>query len=524
MDGNNQEHDENDPQNEVQEDKEINENDVDTQQPETNDDTEQKEVEEEKKDDEDKGADGTDDHKSKENIAAPDENTQPVEESKSNDEHSKKEGEPEHFEKQDSHEAATETSTKFDINKFVENFAGLLKTFNEFNITEQAKPFDDFKGFIKNHEEKFVKENFGNIKSDLERIIFESFEKESEELEKKIKETKESHPPKDEQETKEYLYQADGKTTFSFNDIIDFYGSLRDGYYDQGVLLKKEGEKINIYNGKFHNENNIEGFEGIYLTKKEANKICSILGTVCNNEISGCIAYTNDNNEINRLFYGKLVNNNPVGNHITVKFNEDKTVSQIVFIKQESEDKTTEFNWVLGKYLISLAEEALKAIYYTNDEFLYKGDLAKNEDKYELTGEGILLYQNNHFYEGPLVANEKQGRGVFYNVHDGHRLKITGVFEGDLHIKDVEVMKTTKDNPEGVLLFTGVLKDKRYVGNYRFGGVERFVGSIENGQKIKGCYTYPDGMEFEGEWENDKKKSGEIRPIGQEAIPYPQTS
>jgi hypothetical protein len=294
----------------------------------------------------------------------------------------------------------------------------------------------------------------------------------------------------------------DGTTIFKYKDSLLFYGKIEKDYYKEGVLMKKEAKGTGLYKGTFSNENEIESFDGVYIANKEPSSLYAIIGKICNDEVDGMLCYTDENGEINKLYFGKMKKGNPIGENVTITINKKQ-----IILTEIKDDKQTIYHWESGKQFITFNEE-ITAIFSITDELIYMGKLAKNENLYEYSGHGIIIHKNNNYYIGNVQEGKRFGEGKFYVITEepGLYYLIEGQFD-DLKVHTATVTKYMKDE-QAVKLFAGEIDGNIYIGKYSFSEKEYFDGEIENWQKKKGVYHYENGTKFEGTWEDDKVRKG----------------
>src|SRR5690606_25372110 len=146
----------------------------------------------------------------------------------------------------------------------------------------------------------------------------------------------------------------------------------------------------------------------------------------------------------------ELVDDKPQGEGFSVKFSDEhNTILLSEYTQGQAKD---EYNWKVGKYLVHSYGDNIKSYFYFTDDVLYNGELKKNEDAYELNGQGIVIYNDNNYYIGSLENNVRKGNGEFRIVKDDFSYVITGTFDKDA-VKKAKVEKATED--KSTTLFEG---------------------------------------------------------------------
>jgi hypothetical protein len=256
---------------------------------------------------------------------------------------------------------------------------------------------------------------------------------------------------------------------YNYKNEIIFYGEFTDGFYKDGILMRKEGEDFNIYFGHFELVENTQKFNGIFLPGKGG--IC-VLGSIVKDEVDGIVLFLKDD-KIEQINKGKLVGNKKEGDNITIRIDDSTLFS-------------SNFTYYLKRQLIH------------NGEIVFR--LLKDNIYLKSEGKDMIYYNNNKsIYVGSIDENyNRKGEGVYHIISEN--ITVTGKFDGD-SIADAVV--TNKDN---FVIFKGKFTDNMMSeGVYHFSEKERFEGTFEQGKKKKGIYYYSNDTTYEGEWTDDKK-------------------
>jgi hypothetical protein len=353
------------------------------------------------------------------------------------------------------------------------------------------------------NEEKSFNDLLNKAQQDLDALKAFDYDGELAGLNAKLDDAVKKFSPGDHEE---YMSPNldDGTVIFKYKDTLLYNGTVENGYYKEGVMMKKEEGGKCIYKGNFSNEGGVEAFTGIYMTAKQPNTLVAIKGRLTKEEVEGFLCYTDENGEMTKVYYGKMKSGNSVAESMLINL-----VKKHIIYTQIKDDKPSVYNWEIGKHLVCTESENTIALYYLGDDLIYYGRLVKNEEKFEFVGRGLIIHKNNNFYMGNCEGSKRHGEGKFYILTDDSDVYylIEGEFN-DLEVKDAKIHKFNAKDDKSTLLFEGHINGTHYNGTYHFSDKEFFKGEMENWQKKKGVYHYESGMEFEGEWEDDKIKRG----------------
>ena len=140
------------------------------------------------------------------------------------------------------------------------------------------------------------------------------------------------------------------------------------------------------------------------------------------------------------------------------------------------------------------------------------------------TGQGTAKYDNGDIYEGDFQDGHRLGNGIYRYMKSGHKYDgewLNNVKQGigKMEYQNVGVYQGFWENGrrhgEGLFtykngdVYSGWWKfgDKEGYGTYEFKETQmKMIGDWEKGQLKNGRWTYPNGVYWQGAFENNKPK------------------
>ena len=398
--------------------------------------------------------------------------------------------------------------------KNIENiYDSLINYSKKFETTIENLNKESYSRLIKLIEEKEIIDNFSNLNkhiNELEKFKYEEFMNLINEEEKKYKINNIDE---------EFVeIDEDDKGFYKYKDDILYMGKFIDGYYDEGILLKKENNEQNLYIGKFSYDENYFKFKGLFFNITNNTVIFGEINNKTSNENAKPEIDSNNNSQFNdynikgfvfskfenniTIYYGSIQNNIQSGPSITKQINhmnnniENKENTHITEVYKVFLKDKEEFVYVNNK-LLSFDN---KFIFNKNDNFIFIQN--KHDNVTDNRYKGKIFYDDCSIYIGNTDQEfNRIGEGE-YHIFNDENLIIKGEFNID-KISKAKVYPNSKPND---IIFEGeFINNVISEGVYKFSEKEYFDGSFKDGMKHIGTYYYPNGSNYKGEWENDKR-------------------
>ena len=240
-----------------------------------------------------------------------------------------------------------------------------------------------------------------------------------------------------------------------------------------------------------------------------------------NDKITGINIYRNE------LYYKASTEKGSSGSPIFLENNEEV----IGIHKQACNKKDNEESINIGSFLAPIIESLINdndyvEKYVINDNEIYKGEMNKNKLR---EGQGKYINKDqNYYYIGQWLNNDKHGYGVVYDLQKKKNIIYEGGFDknkyhgkGILYDKkfgkydgdwenDVKKGSGKQYNKNGVLIYIGQFKNDKYWGEgthyYETGEIEydgKWENGMKNGKGIKYYESFKDKIEYDGYFNND---------------------
>ena len=241
-----------------------------------------------------------------------------------------------------------------------------------------------------------------------------------------------------------------------------------------------------------------------------------------NEQITGINRYRNE------LYYKASTERGSSGSPIFLENNEEVIgIHKQAYIKKDNEESIN-----IGSFLAPIIESLINDYDYVenlviNDNEIYEGEINKNKLR-----EGYGKYINkdqNYYYIGQWLNNDKHGNGVIYdlnkkkkniiyeggfdkNKYHGKGIlydKKVGKYDGDWE-NDVKKGIGKQYDKDGVLIYFGQFKNDKYCGEgihyYENGDIEydgKWENGLKNGKGIKYYKGFKDKIKYDGTFNDD---------------------
>ncbi len=261
------------------------------------------------------------------------------------------------------------------------------------------------------------------------------------------------------------MYNGQGKLSKPNGDYEN--GTFANGVFVSGTCKKTlnngdvyEGE---ISNNKYHGQGKLTRPDGDYFE-----------GTFVEEQFtSGTCRQTNDNGDV---YEGEISSNKYNGEGVLVLFPGDTIRGQFADGKS-----------------VGVCE-----LKYANGS-TYKGTLINCQPD----GSGELFYSSGEHYIGNFAQGHRAGAGTLSTLSGS----FAGVWEDDM--KHGEFIVTTSEGDEYHVTFQHNIITK--TASLYFANGDSFEGELENKEYKKGCYTFADGVAYDGTFTNGQVLKVKVR-------------
>jgi hypothetical protein len=411
----------------------------------------------------------------------------------------------------------------------IDEFPHLLKEYNSsFDKIDICKVnFSDLRKADGKIDE--IIQKLTEIMNQIVKIDFKEFENL---LKEKSKATIDIHSTPEEDDNYKYYGAIDKgkKTGFGFyQDITEDYLYLGNWEHDhhsgKGMLISKDNEKREFYDGIFSMKEKIYTFKGVSLIHKK-NDLAIIIGETVNSGkiVKGDYIYYDAAEKSINIFRGELVNfvrNSE--NSISIQLNLEKSDCKISignfksgvrignFQVYQHKDYSLLLNYD-GNNKCSPIDSALQVVKYNQDNnkayFVGIIDLTTREEKFEISQKrGIFVSEHNYAYNGEFYLKDgkslKHGESCQYYAKYGEEESY--LYEGKF-IEDCFAEGDIKSGKDTI--FKGELKNGQlFKGIYKYENNDVYDGSFQNNQRSGyGKYTFSNGSIYIGDWSEGRRE------------------